>query len=62
MSLDKAIQYGKEHRKPYKGAKAIDRTCCNQGSCGWCKDNRIYANTKREQSAESEMKEFGEDI
>ena len=24
MSLDKSIQSGKEHRKPYRGAKAID--------------------------------------
>ena len=62
MSLDKAIQYGKEHRRPYKGAKAIDKICRNHGSCGWCKDNRTYANTKREQSAESEIKEFGENI
>lgn len=31
MSFDKAIQYGKEHRKPYKGAKAIDKTCRNHG-------------------------------
>jgi len=33
MSLDKAIQHGKEHRKPYHGAKAIDQTCRNHGSC-----------------------------
>lgn len=62
MSLDKAIQYGKEHRKPYRGGKAIDKTCRNHGGCDWCKSNRMYANIKREQSAESEMKEFGEDI
>lgn len=24
MSLDKAIQHGKEKRKPYRGSKAID--------------------------------------
>ena len=24
MSLDKSIQSGKSHRKPYRGAKAID--------------------------------------
>lgn len=50
MSLDKAIIHKKEHRKPYKGGKAIDKICRNHGSCGWCKDNRTYANTKREQS------------
>ena len=31
MSLDKAILYGKERRRPYTGAKAIDRTCRNHG-------------------------------
>ena len=36
MSLDKAIEHGKEHRKPYTGAKAIDCTCRNHGSCDWC--------------------------
>ena len=25
MSLDKAIEHGKEHRKPYRGAKAVDK-------------------------------------
>lgn len=33
MSLDKSIQSGKSHRKPYRGAKAIDATCRNHGSC-----------------------------
>lgn len=42
MSMDKAIQYGKEHRKAYRGAKAIDRTCRNHGSCEWCKGNRKH--------------------
>ena len=27
MSLDKAIEHGKEHREPYYKSKAIDRTC-----------------------------------
>jgi len=42
MSLDKAIAHGKEHRKPYIGNKAIDRTCRNHGSCDWCKQNRLH--------------------
>lgn len=33
MSLDKSIEHGKEKRKPYYGAKAIDRTCRNHGGC-----------------------------
>ena len=31
MSLDKAIEHGKEHRKEYRGSKAIDKTCRNHG-------------------------------
>jgi hypothetical protein len=42
MSLDKAIKHGKEHRKPYKGSKAIDCTCRNHGSCPWCMENRKH--------------------
>lgn len=47
MSLDKAIKYGKEKRKAYRGAKAVDRTCRNHGSCPYCGQNRQY-HTKKE--------------
>ena len=46
MSLDKAIKYGKEHRKPYRGAKLIDYTCRNHGACPWCTGNRTYSHKK----------------
>lgn len=46
MSLDKAIKYGKEQRKPRRGAKAIDRSCRNHGSCPWCTANRLYSSKK----------------
>lgn len=42
MSLDKAIEHGKEKRKPYYGSKAIDCTCRNHGSCQWCVENRKH--------------------
>jgi len=42
MALDKAIQHGKEHRKPYRKAKAIDKTCRNHGSCPYCEGNRKH--------------------
>ena len=42
MSLDKAILHGKEKRRPYRKSKAIDRTCCNHGTCPWCKRNRLF--------------------
>lgn len=48
MSLDKAIKHGKEKRKPYRGAKAVDSTCRNHGSCGWCKENRLHKFKKKE--------------
>ena len=40
MSMDKAIEHGKEKRKPYTGSKAIDKTCRNHGGCSWCEENR----------------------
>lgn len=42
VALDKAIEHGKEKRKPYRGAKAIDCTCRNHGSCKWCEENRKH--------------------
>lgn len=48
--LDKAIKSGKEHRKEYRGSKAVDCTCRNHGSCTYCMENRLYKNTKRFQS------------
>jgi hypothetical protein len=42
MSLDKSIENGKEHRKPYYGAKAVDKTCRNHGSCEHCAAGRMH--------------------
>lgn len=47
MSLDKSIKYGKERRKPYRKAKAVDKTCRNHGSCPYCKGNRLHNSKKR---------------
>lgn len=58
MSLDKSIQSGKSHRKPYRGAKAIDATCRNHGSCEWCHGNRTHKNDKRELATEQELREY----
>ena len=62
MSLDKAIEHGKEKRKPYRGSKAIDKSCRNHGGgskyqCPWCLENRMHKNRKRE----SRHKDFGDD-
>lgn len=58
MALDKAIQHGREHRKPYTGGKAIDRTCRNHGSCDWCKGNRLYASNVQEEIADAKLAEY----
>lgn len=42
MSLNKAIEHGKEHRRPYIGSKRFDKTCRNHGSCDWCRSNRKH--------------------
>ena len=47
MSLDKAVTHGKEWRKPYRGAKAIDYSCRNHGSCEVCRMNRLVSSIKR---------------
>lgn len=52
MGLYKAIESGKEHRKPYRGSKAIFRSCRNHGSCKWCEGNRTYRNRKNKAKAE----------
>lgn len=58
MGLEKAIEHGKEKRKPYIGTKAVDCTCRNHGSCEWCKGNRLYKNNKKELKNEQELKEY----
>ena len=56
MSLYKAIEHGKERRKPYHGSKRFDRTCRNHGSCDYCKGNRLYSSKKRKDAAEEKLK------
>ena len=48
MSLDKAIKHGKEHRKEYHGAKAVDPMCRNNNACSYCSKGRQHKNKKRE--------------
>jgi hypothetical protein len=46
MSLDKAIEHGKEFRKPYRKSKAFDRSCRCGGSCPWCREDRRLQDLK----------------
>ena len=57
MSFDKAIEYNKEHRKKYRGAKAIDPTCRNHGSDDWSTENRTYKNKKRQNVIDEKIQE-----
>lgn len=57
MSLDKAIEHGKEKRKEYRGCKAIDSTCRNHGGCKWCEEGRLYKFKKAKQKSDFYFKE-----
>ena len=46
MSLDKAIQHGKEHRKPYYKSGRFDKSCRPHGGCPWCRRNRLHKEMK----------------
>lgn len=48
---------GKEHRKPYRGSKAYDKTCRNHGGCPACLSNRLHSTNKRKQAADNQIKE-----
>lgn len=62
MSLDKAIQYGKERRKPYRGSKAIDPTCRNHGSCPVCEANRKHKFRDKHPRKLAELEEQEEQV
>ena len=62
MSLDKAIEHGKEKRKPYTGAKAIDCSCRNHGTCEWCKSNRLYQQLRMEEASRQALEESEEEL
>ena len=53
--LDKAIEHGKEHRKQYRGSKAVDKTCRNHGSDDWEKDNRLYRDNRLKEKAKQDI-------
>lgn len=58
MSLDKAILHGKEHRKPFHGAKAVDVTCRNHGDCAYCKENRTFKNKRAEEDSFKKLRDY----
>ena len=63
MSLDKAIEFGKEKRKQFRKSKSFDRTCRNPGSCRWCEGNRTYQARKEHKRIQSlEKQEEDEEV
>lgn len=60
MSLEKAIQHGKEKRAQYKGrtSKRFDRSCRNHGNCGYCENNRLFSFKRLKFRAEQEIEEW----
>jgi hypothetical protein len=47
MAFNKAIQHGKERRRPYQGSAAVDASCRHGGSCPRCRRGRQHRNAKR---------------
>lgn len=58
MSLDKAIEFGKEKRKTFRRSKSFDYSCRNHGSCPWCQENRHYQYLKESERLSEEAKEY----
>lgn len=60
-SLDKAIEHGKEKRKPYKKPKSVDATCRNHGSCIRCRNNRLHKQIRDEEASRQALDEMEEE-
>jgi sulfatase maturation enzyme AslB (radical SAM superfamily) len=52
--LDKAIEHGKEHRKPYYRAGKHDKTCRPNGGCPYCYSNRMHKHKRHEPIMEAD--------
>lgn len=46
MAFYKAIQHGKENRRPWRGSKAFDPSCRNHKGCPWCAKGRRFFDRK----------------
>ena len=42
MSLDKAIEHGKEHRRQYHDSRRFSKYCRAHGLCDYCRENRKH--------------------
>lgn len=57
MSLEKAIQHGKEKRKRYYNSADFDHSCRPHGGCPYCENNRKFADKKARNKANKEEQE-----
>jgi hypothetical protein len=62
MSLEKAIRYRKEKRKPYYDSRRFDWTCKNHGSCDYCERRRLYNRRKTDEWSKLMLKEGMEEV
>ena len=58
--LDKAIEHGKEHRKPYYHSGRVDLTCRPHGGCPWCERNRLKNKELQNEDVQSRLEEVDE--
>ena len=60
MSLEKAIQSGKEKRKPhFRGTrKSGSSSCRNHGSCAYCTNSRLLQYRKIEIEVKEQLQEI----
>lgn len=56
--LTKAIQSGKEHRKPYYDTRRFDISCRCHGSCQWCQENRFHSTLIRIERLKAQEKDL----
>jgi hypothetical protein len=58
VALDKAIEKGEEHRKPYYKAGRFDPSCRPHGGCPWCEGSRFLSKKKRiEEATQAQLEE-----
>ena len=59
MSFDKHM--GKDWRQKFTGAKAVDYTCRNHGTCSYCKSSRTFFDTKYRRAADQEIQDYNDE-
>ena len=47
MSAGKNVRRKHRARKPYRGSRAADSSCRSNGSCGYCRNNRMHRHRKK---------------